>query len=190
MKLIPKAQNQKKPKKEGQSSRARSREGSALNSEAEKSPEKSSIPQRIASSLANILTDDDLAEVVDVYRRGLRAKQRIWVENAFTDDRGRLRGRWEFVDDFRVQKACADMIAAYKEGLPVQRQAILVQKFETMDETRERIANSPELLKAIGNLSKSGIQVEACGQVIDVEMTVQKTGSQNQGVASEETDED
>ncbi len=153
MKLIPKHQKIKKPKKPAKPSRAH---------------ETQPVAHKIAASLSTMLNDDDLAEVVDVYRRGLKAKQRIWVENSWTDEKGRLKGRWEFVDDFRTQKGCADMIAAYKEGLPVQRQAILLQKFESMDQTRERVSHSPELLKAIGNLQKGGVSVEAGGQVIDI----------------------
>lgn len=174
MKLIPKHQKTK-PNKLGSASRARacarSREGSQ--------PAGDSIPQKIAASLATFLTEADLADVVAVYRAGLRATQRIWVEDGTVDERGRRRGHWEHHPDHRTRIACADMIAAYKEGLPVQRQAILVQKFETMDQTRERVAQSPELLKAIGNLTSGGVQVEASGQVIDVGMTVQESGGQN-----------
>ena len=168
-KLVPKAQQQLKPKKEGNPSRASAQEPAR--------PDRVSIPQKIIASLATILTDDDLLEVAEVYRRGLRAKQRIWVDNAWTDEKGRLRGEWREVDDFRTQKACADMIAAYKEGLPVQRQAILVQKFESIDETRERVSHSPEMLKVIANLSRNGVQVEASGQVIDIQTEpVQESG--------------
>jgi len=168
MKLIPKAQAQKskekKPKKRANLSRA---------SAQEKRPDQISTSQRIASSLAAILTDEDLADVAAVYRDGLKATQRIWHENAWTDDKGRLRGKWVEVPDYKVRKSCADMIAAYKEGLPVQRQAILVQKFESMEQTRERVSQSPEMLKAIGNLQKGGVRVEAGGVVIDGEFTVQ-----------------
>lgn len=171
-KLIPKAQQLPEPKKERNRSRAPAQEPVR--------PDRVSIPQKIIASLATILTDDDLLEVAEVYRRGLRAKQRIWVDNAWTDEKGRLRGEWREVDDFRTQKACADMIAAYKEGLPVQRQAILVQKFESIDETRARVSESPEMLKVIGNLSKLGVAVISGGEEIEIETeTVQESGRQN-----------
>jgi len=182
MKLIPKHQNQKKPKKPAKSPRAGAHDDNHRGGPSKK--------QKVSETLANILNDGDLRRVAEVYREGLDATQRIWHENSWTDDKGRLRGKWVEVPDYKTRKACADMIAAYREGLPVQRQAILVQQFESMDQTRERVSHSPELLKAIGNLQKGGVVVEAGGEVIDVEMTVQKSGGQNAGVASEENDDE
>jgi hypothetical protein len=143
-----------------------------------------SVKEKIAIGLANILTDEDIQKVVEVYRDGLKATQRIWQENTHRDEKGRLRGSWVEVPDWKTRKACADMIAAYKEGLPVQRQAILVQKFESMEETKERVTQSPEMLKVIAGLAASGVQVETGGQVIDIEtLSVQKSGTENDGVA-------
>lgn len=182
MKLVPKLQKEKKPKKAEKSTRAPAQDDERC--------DRISKKQKVAETLANLLTDDDLANVAAVYRDGLTATQRIWQENAWTDDKGRLRGKWVEVPDYKTRKSCADMIAAYREGLPVQRQAILVQQFESMDQTRERVSHSPELLKAIGNLQKGGVEVETGGEIIDVETTVQKSGSQNPGVASEENDDE
>lgn len=161
MKLIPKDSIPQKPKKVEKSPRAGAQDDMHRGGPSKK--------QKVAETLANILTDDDLANVAAVYRDGLTATQRIWQENVWTDDKGRLRGKWVEVPDYKTRKACADMIAAYREGLPVQRQAILVQQFESMDQTRERVSHSPELLKAIGNLSKTGVAVEAGGEIIDIE---------------------
>jgi len=164
-KLVPKAhqeESQQKPKKEASASRAPAQVEPTR-------PDRISTAQKIAASLATILNDDDLLLVAAVYRDGLTATQRIWQDNVWTDEKGRLRGKWVEVPDYKTRKACADMIAAYKEGLPVQRQAILLQKFESMDQTRERVSHSPEMLKVIGNLSRSGVKVEAGGQVIEIQ---------------------
>lgn len=181
MKLIPKHQKTK-PNKSESPTRARA----CARSREDSKPARNSIPQQIAASLANFLTEEDLADVVAVYRAGLRATQRVWIAEEAVDERGRRRGHWEHHPDFRTRLACADMIAAYKEGLPVQRQAILVQQFESMDQTRERVSHSPELLKAIGNLQKGGVAVEAGGEVIEIQTEpVQEPGGQNPDVASE-----
>ena len=178
MKLLPKAQAVQKSNKMEKSARAPAQERNRH--------DRISKKERIAATLANLLTEDDIAAVVAVYRDGLKATQRFWQDNAWIDDKGRLRGKWVEVPDHKTRLACADMIAAYKEGLPVQRQAILVQKFESMDQTRERISHSPELLKAIGNLQKSGVAVEAGGKVIEIQTSpVQEPGGQKGGVASE-----
>ena len=143
--------------------RARSREGPK--------PAANSIPQRVAASLTGILTDEDLADVAAVYREGLKATQRIWVEDATVDERGRRMGRWEHHPDYRVRKACADMIAAYKEGLPVQRQQVLIEKFESTGEKMERYRQSPEMMNVLKALSGLGMQLEVGGEVMKRDVT-------------------
>ena len=61
------------------------------------------------------------------------------------------------------------MIAAYKEGLPVQRQVVLTKAFESAEETIKKIKDSPELLKAIQALQGGGLALEAGGEIIDIE---------------------
>jgi len=155
-------------------------------------PNKDVVPRQIAATLAEKLTDDDLDKVVVVYREGLEATTKIWKEARGRHPDGRLiRGHWEFLPDWRTRKACADMIAAYREGLPVQRQQILVGKFRDIEQTRAVVGSSPEALKAISGLRAAGLAVEHDGQVLEGEFeVVQKTVGENPSVASEETQKD
>jgi hypothetical protein len=61
------------------------------------------------------------------------------------------------------------MIAAYKEGLPVQRQVVLTKAFESVEATIKKIKGSPEMMKALMALQASGMTVEAGGEIIDIE---------------------
>ena len=82
---------------------------------------------------------------------------------------GRARGHWEVIPDFKTRIAAANMIAAYKEGLPVQRQVVLTKAFESAEETIKKIKDSPELLKAIQTLQGGGLSLEADGEMIDIQ---------------------
>ena len=124
--------------------------------------------EKIAASLADVLTDEDLERVANVYRDALGAKQRFWIDEG-KDEFGKSIGHWEWQDDHKTRIQAANMIAAYKEGLPVQRQVVLTKAFESADETIKKIKDSPELLKAIQALQGSGLALEAGGEIIDIE---------------------
>ena len=120
-------------------------------------------------TLMEILTDEDLRSVAEVYRGALHANQRHWVDEGKDPKTGRARGHWEVIPDFKTRIAAANMIAAYKEGLPVQRQMVLTKAFESVEETIKKIKDSPELTKAIQALQGSGLALEAGGEIIDIE---------------------
>ena len=124
--------------------------------------------EKIAASLADVLTDEDLERVANVYRDALGAKQRFWIDEG-KDEFGKSIGHWEWQDDHKTRIQAANMIAAYKEGLPVQRQVVLTKAFESADETIKKIKDSPELLKAIQTLQGGGLALEAGGEIIDIE---------------------
>ena len=124
---------------------------------------------RVIQTLMEILTDEDLRSVAEVYRGALHANQRHWVDEGKDPKTGRARGHWEVIPDFKTRIAAANMIAAYKEGLPVQRQVVLTKAFESAEDTIKKIKGSPELLKAIQALQGSGLALEAGGETIDIE---------------------
>ena len=131
---------------------------------------KENQPTKVSiQTLMEILTDEDLRSVAEVYRGALHANQRHWVDEGKDPKTGRARGHWEVIPDFKTRIAAANMIAAYKEGLPVQRQVVLTKAFESADETIKKIKDSPELLKAIQALQGSGLALEAGGEIIDIE---------------------
>lgn len=136
-------------------------------------------------TLMEILTDEDLQSVAQVYRGALRANQRHWVDEGKDPETGRARGHWEVIPDFKTRIAAANMIAAYKEGLPVQRQVVLKKAFTSADETIKKIKGSPELMRAFEAMKSGGLQIEAGGEVIDVETLFQKTGSEDEDDFSE-----
>lgn len=133
---------------------------------------------RKAAILADLITEEDLEADARVIRDATNAMLHVYdgVTKTLIEK-----------PDHKTRLAATTLRRAYHEGKPVERQAIIVQKFESMDETRERIANSPELLKIIGNLQKAGVTVKAGGEIIEADALIQKTGGQNPGVASEET---
>jgi hypothetical protein len=124
---------------------------------------------KVIQTLMEILTDEDLQRVAEVYRGALHANQRHWVDEGKDPKTGRARGHWEIIPDFKTRIAAANMIAAYKEGLPVQRQVVINKAFESADEAIKKIKDSPELLKAIRMLQGGGIALEASGETIEIE---------------------
>jgi hypothetical protein len=124
-----------------------------------------------------ILTDEDLQSVVEVYRGALHANQRHWVDEGKDPKTGRARGHWEIIPDFKTRIAAANMIAAYKEGLPVQRQLVVAKTFRSAEETVSKLRQSPELIQALKSLTEAGVELEVDGQVIDIETGVQKSAS-------------
>ena len=70
------------------------------------------------------------------------------------------------------------MIAAYKEGLPVQRQVVLTKAFESAEETIkkiQRLARDERLSRRF----KRWAYGRGRRQVIDIKTAIQKTGSEN-----------
>ena len=130
--------------------------------------DRKSLVEKIAANLADVLTEEDLERVAKVYRDALGAKQRFWIEEG-KDESGKSIGHWEWQDDHKTRIQAANMIAAYKEGLPVQRQMVLTKAFESAEETIKKIKDSPELLKALQMLQGGGLSLEAGGEVIDIE---------------------
>ena len=118
----------------------------------DKKPSRATSVSKVIQTLMEILTDEDLKCVAEVYRGALRANQRHWVDEGRDPKTGRARGHWEIIPDFKTRIAAANMIAAYKEGLPVQRQVVLAKAFQSAEETI-KIRQCPELIEAIKGLT-------------------------------------
>jgi hypothetical protein len=150
-----------------------------------RNPNRAARLSKVIQTLMEILTDEDLENVAQVYRAALHANRRHWIDEGKDPKTGRARGHWEVIPDFKTRIAAANMIAAYREGLPVQRQLVIAKQFESAADVIASVKQSPELLKAVMSLQSQGIQIEADGQVIDIEREVQKTGSECEGDSTE-----
>lgn len=87
----------------------------------------------VIKTLLDALGDEDLAEVVRVYREAMNATRRYWIDEGKDDD-GRIKGHWEIEADHRIRILAANMVAAYMEGLPVQRQIRMQGDFVELGE--------------------------------------------------------
>jgi hypothetical protein len=99
------------------------------------------IPKSI-QSLLDSLTDDDIRAVAQVYREGMTATRRYWVDEGKDED-GRIKGHWEIEPDHKTRIQAANMVAAYREGLPVHRQIQLTGEFEDLQTLMEPMQQSP-----------------------------------------------
>ena len=111
---------------------------------------------KVIHTLMEILTDEDLRSVAEVYRGALHANQRHWVDEGRDPKLGRARGHWEVIPDFKTRIAAANMIAAYKEGLPVQRQVVLTKAFESAERPSRKSKDSPSCLKPSRPFKEAG----------------------------------
>jgi hypothetical protein len=129
-----------------------------------------------AACLADLMTDKDREDNMRVLREAKNA-----MHHVYDKDIERLVEK----PDHKTRLAATTLQLAYDEGLPVQRQVVITKKFETAGEIIASVKQSPELLKAIMAINAQGIQIEADGQVIDIETDVHKRGSKNGGDSTE-----
>ena len=83
--------------------------------------ERGKVVPAIMKSLLDALDEGDIAAVVRVYREAMLATRRYW-RNGGKSESGQALGEWITEPDHRSRLAAANMVAAYLEGLPVQRQ--------------------------------------------------------------------
>ena len=181
-KLIPKSetapaenshQNIPEPKNSDQNSRARAEK--KLAEIIKQQPAVSKVVKK-AACLADLMTDQDRADNMRVLREAKNA-----IHHVYDNDLERLVEK----PDHKMRLAATALSLAYDEGTPVQRQVALTHSFESADVALAKIKSSPELMRAIKTLRSSGLELEAGGEVIDIETAVQKTGSENAPDSSE-----
>lgn len=76
----------------------------------------------VMRTLLEALGEDDLAAVVRVYREAMNAERSFWKETGRDPKTGKSIGAWHSEPDHKTRISAANMVAAYMEGLPIQRQ--------------------------------------------------------------------
>jgi hypothetical protein len=98
---------------------------------------------RVVRTLLDSITDHDLDAVARVYREAMNATHRYWRDDGKDPKTGRAKGEWVIEPDHKTRLAAANMVAAYKEGLPVQRQIHLGANFTELKDVVARFKQSP-----------------------------------------------
>ena len=99
------------------------------------------LPKRgYAKRLNEMLTDEDLAGAVDVIRQGLKATKQFFspITKQFVQE-----------PDMKVRMDAAKTVLSYKEGMPVQRQVVVSETFESLREALAAAEHSPEARRLI-----------------------------------------
>jgi len=148
--------NVTKPKKGDPDARA----GLRIGQEARKSNAKMVKIPKVIRTLLDAMNDDDLDQVARVWREAMNATQQRWIDQG-KDESGRAQGYVDETPDHKTRLAAANMVAAYKEGLPVQRQIRLDAHFDELSDVVERFKRSPAAQDfvrrmAAGQVQKSG----------------------------------
>ena len=109
------------------------------------------IPKMI-QSLLDSLTSEDIQAVGRVYREAMNATHRYWRDDGKNPKTGRAMGKWIIEADHKTRLAAANMVAAYREGLPVQKQIQLsanVDDFQTMVSKYAQLERERSLQKTV-----------------------------------------
>jgi hypothetical protein len=114
---------------------------------------------RMIRTLLDALTDEDLDRVARVYREAMDAETWVWVDEGNDEKTGRAKGYRQFLPDHKTRIAAANMVAAYKEGLPVQRQIRLDANFTELRDEVEAFKRSPAMQDFARRLASGEIQI-------------------------------
>jgi len=90
--------------------------------------------------LSDILHDGDLEEAVNTIREGMKANKTHWDGVA---------KRMVTEPDFRIRLEAGKTVLAYKEGMPVQRQVVMQESFESLRDAIMAADHSDEARKII-----------------------------------------
>jgi hypothetical protein len=130
------------------------------------------IPKAIRT-LLDCINENDLEQVARVYREAMNATTRMWDVNE--------KKLIEF-PDHKTRVAAANMVAAYKEGLPVQRQIRLDAKFGELKDKVAAFKRSPAAQDFLLRLAAGEVFQEKGGEkqvenarVIEAETPVQES---------------
>lgn len=103
-------------------------------------------------NLLSLLTDDDLRRAVEVQREAMDATSRMW---------DMIEKQWVILPDHKTRTAASALILAYREGLPVARQAIIKGEFDDAGAQVERAMRSPELRRHLQAMLDRSTAIEA-----------------------------
>lgn len=128
-------------KKRVKSSRARGQRDQIITKDARK------MLGRHAKRLLDLLDGDDLKAAVTVWREGMKATKFVWDANTKSfNDTG--------FPDWQIRSEMAEIVVAYMEGKPLERQLQITGKFEELNEMMSRLSGSPAAYRAI---ERSGV---------------------------------
>lgn len=117
--------------KDAKTSRARVGRG-----ESDGAAEPGPIIPDLAKKLQDMLTADDLAGAVKVWREGLQAVKMVW--------NNKLGTYVEAGPDWQIRRDMSEMIAAYMEGKPMERQMSISGTFEELSDLLKTMSTSGE----------------------------------------------
>lgn len=96
--------------------------------------------RKLGKRLSELLDDGDLELAVETIRGGLKANKSHWDGVA---------KQMVIEPDFKIRMDAAKTVLAYKEGMPVQRQVVIAESFESLREAIAAATHSPEALRLI-----------------------------------------
>lgn len=145
--------------------------GSNARARAEEQRGKYGVPVKIPKvmkSLLDSITDDDIDRVARAWREAMGATTKTYdiVAKKFVEQ-----------PDHNTRMKAGQLIAAYREGLPVQRQITLAGKFKDLSEMLGQLKGSPQGQQLLAELEPA----------IEVESSVQETGGQSGDDSPSET---
>jgi hypothetical protein len=96
--------------------------------------------RKLGKRLSELLDDGDLELAVETIRGGLKANKSHWDGVA---------KQMVIEPDFKIRMDAAKTVLAYKEGMPVQRQVVIAESFESLREAIAAATHSPEAMRLI-----------------------------------------
>lgn len=95
--------------------------------------------QALVKKLGELLTSNDLENAVEVWRDGLKAVRMVWNNK---------RGEYlEAGPDWQIRRDMSELIAAYMEGKPMERQMSISGSFAELGEMINEMRLSNEALR-------------------------------------------
>lgn len=96
--------------------------------------------RKLGKRLSELLDDGDLELAVDTIRGGLKANKSHWDGVA---------KQMVVEPDYKTRMDAAKTVLAYKEGMPVQRQVVISESFESLRDALAAATHSPEARRLI-----------------------------------------
>ncbi len=93
----------------------------------------------LTKKLAELLTADDLEAAVKVWREGMLAVKMVW--NA------KLQAYIDGGPDWQIRRDMSELVAAYMEGRPMERQMVASGSFQELAELLNEMRTSGEAMR-------------------------------------------
>lgn len=147
--------------------------GSNARARAAEQPGKYGVPVKIPKvmkSLLDSITDDDIDRVARAWREAMGATTKTYdiVAKKFVEQ-----------PDHNTRMKAGQLIAAYREGLPVQRQITLAGKFKDLGEMLGQLRDSPQGQQLLAELPAIDVESSVVREKRTTESSVQEMGAQS-----------